>query len=165
MDYWETYMDAAEAKATLAANSLWDAQLAKGQRAEHRVAEYYTARGFNAYIAYGRCVEADIVLVQGDKHWMLEVKDCERALDYGKLPIELSYRGRPSGILATRADNWVFVVGDTAYSIQTPKLHELVELGGYRVAPSCNGETQCCLIPIADIELHAELLELAPHVA
>ena len=139
--------------------------MAKGKQAELRVAEYYSARGFIAALTYGHCPQGDIVLLRGNKHWLLEVKDCQRAFDYGYFPVELSYKGRPSGILATGADIWAFVAGREAYAIATPKLRELIGNGGYETKAMCGGQTQCWLVPIADVEACGKRLKLMPQDA
>jgi hypothetical protein len=143
----------------------WKTQLEKGQRAELQIADYYARYGFKPFIAHGHCPDGDIVLWNGGKYRLLEVKDCPNAIKYGSFAVEFSSAGRPSGLETTKADDWIFVVDCTAYSIPTLKLRELVRSGEYKTRETCGGKNKCWLIPIIDIELRSELLILAPYVA
>jgi Holliday junction resolvase-like predicted endonuclease len=140
----------------------WEAQLAKGQRAELRLADYYIRRGFVAAVVRGRCSEADIIIKKGGHYWAVEVKDCAGAFKYGFFPVEHSYKQKPSGLETTGADIWAFVAGSEAYAIATQKLRELIGNGGYETKSMCHGETQCWLVPIADVEACGKRLKLMP---
>lgn len=140
----------------------WNTQLAKGQQAELRVADYYIRRGFIAAIIRGHCSEADIIIKKGGNYWTVEIKDCAGAFKYGYFPVELSYKGRPSGLETTGADIWAFVAGNEAYAIATPKLRELIGDGGYETKAMCGGQTRCWLVPIADVEACGKRLKLMP---
>lgn len=49
------------------------------------------------------------------EHGTYEVKDDVLAVKTGRIFVEFSYRGNPSGLAATKADYFVVIVGDEAH--------------------------------------------------
>ena len=107
----------------MTAVSTFDRDLQTGQRGEARVLSLLRQAGFKCEQRGGYWPEYDLIAAA-----KIEVKTDNRAIETGKLFIETSSGGRPSGLSTTTATGWAFVVGDDSYLIATNKLRELSAL-------------------------------------
>lgn len=121
----------------------WVAAKAEGDRAELAVAHWFRQRGFDPYRTVGN-VKFDLLLQAS-----VEVKHDLRAEETGNVAVEVSYSGRPSGIMNSDAQYWAVVVGEEAFIIKTRRLRELVLGGKFReVAAGDGGKALVRLVPI-----------------
>ena len=98
---------------------------ARGDDAELAVAEWFKRR--DCIVAKTLGDDTFDLLVQ----MRLEVKNDLRAVETGNAAIEVGYRGKPSGIMATSAERFVVVVGDVAYMARTAQLRSLLKSGNF----------------------------------
>lgn len=121
----------------------WLAAKAAGDEAELALANWFMARGWRAYLTPG---QGDIdVLVQ----CFFEVKHDMQAERTGNVAIETAYRGKPSGIITSRADFWAIVVGNQAFVAETPKLRATVLKGSFtEVRGGDGGASRVRLVPL-----------------
>ncbi len=91
-------------------NDFYD-NLEFAQRGEELVAELLQNKFTDFKILdYNEDSECDIVAEVGGKRVTIEVKEDVRTKDTGNVVIECESRGKPSGIMTTKADFWVFRV-------------------------------------------------------
>lgn len=93
--------------------------LSKGQIAEHSVLEFIRTKHPQSYRVAGKESELDIVITE--EALGVEVKYDPRSLETGNFVVEL-YHYKPSGILTTRSDVWVFHDGINQHWISTAVL-------------------------------------------
>lgn len=111
----------------------WTAAKAHGDEAELAIAQWYKSRGADVTKTIGP--DGYDLLIQ----FRLEVKCDLRAEKTGNVAIEVSYRGKPSGLMATRAEWFVVVVGQTAYMARTGKLRAFIGSGNFTAVPAGDG--------------------------
>ncbi len=111
----------------------WTAAKKRGDEAELAVAELFKARDCDVTKTLGP--DGYDLLVQT----RLEIKHDLQAQKTGNVAVEVRYKDKPSGIMRTRADRWVFVVGGTAYMVRTGQLRALVESGNFPELPAGDG--------------------------
>lgn len=112
-----------------------------GDEAEHRVKLLLETDWCEAHRnkKYSERYSHDIeVLLYGDKHncdpnkytrFTVEVKNDIMALKTGNIAVEIfnPKAGRPSGLTSTKADVWVFVLGNEIWATPTKVLKEFVD--------------------------------------
>lgn len=103
----------------------WIAAKAEGDRAELAIARWFRERGWEPYRTVDR-VAFDLLLQA-----KVEVKNDRKAMSSGNVAVETHYRDKVSGIYATEAAYWVFVVGETAYIVKVDELRKLVASGDF----------------------------------
>lgn len=93
----------------------------------------------------------------------VEVKFDRLAAQTGHVAIELSYRGKPSGITSSVANCWAIVAAGKAYFCPSEKLRSEIAKGNFRRVRA--GENAVvALMPLSDlarISMAAPLLEAA----
>lgn len=81
----------------------------------------------------------------------LEIKMDEVSLRTGRIVIELEMFGKPSGLLATTADDWVIYTGKQYLWIKPSKIFECILLNGLKTSTIVgNGDSNSktvCFIP------------------
>ncbi len=96
----------------------------------------------------------------------VEVKHDRHAPRTGQVAVEVESRGRPSGILTSSAEYWVFVCGDAAFMVRTAALCARALLGDWQERV-CRDDAQAVvrLAPIKDILAlaGAEIISLEDH--
>ncbi len=131
-----------------------------GDAAERAIAAYFRRRGYTVKRTIGRDKRYDLRLAI-----TLEGKYDRLALETGCVAVELSYRGRPSGIRATKATMWAFALSDGIAVLAPTKA--LRRLAGKpeirRVTAGDDGAAIVALVPLADIRalLGAQIIVLA----
>lgn len=126
----------------------WVAAKTEGDRAELAVAEWFQGRGFAVLRTIGKA-SFDLQLQAN-----VEVKHDLKATITGKIAIETSYNGQPSGIYRTDAVWWVFVVGTDAIIAKVDVLRGLVERADH--APRSAGDGgQATVVLVSLAELRA----------
>jgi hypothetical protein len=124
----------------------WRLAKAHGDRAELAIAEWFRGRGFEPYKTLG--TSAFDLLLQCP----VEVKNDMRAVETGNVAIETHFRGKPSGILTSRATYWAIVVAREAFIVKTRKLRELVCGSRYRQAQAGDGAAATVrLLPVEEL--------------
>ncbi len=103
----------------------WTAAKAHGDDAELDVARWFKARGCEVTKTIGRDTYDLLVLSR------IEVKHDLKAPHTGNVAIEVSYNGRPSGIITTRANYFIIVVGEEAFMARTDSLRNVLANGPY----------------------------------
>lgn len=152
---------------TMDRKAVWKSQFAAGRRAEHRIANYLSRCGLSVATMAGPCEGFDIIIIRDmacPGRWnveTVEIKNCDHAAGYGHIPIEFCCRGRPSGLAVSRADAWIFTVGETAYWIDADELRALISHRKYRTSRSSDGN-DCWIIPILDIARAGVVFALPP---
>jgi hypothetical protein len=96
------------------------------------------------------------LLTNDDDALAVEVKGDYRAQETGNHFVELSARGRPSGLMVTKSDYWaVALENGTVLMLPTERLRELVAdaLADGRTVRMQSGShpTEGALIPLADL--------------
>ena len=121
----------------------WTAAKAHGDDAELRVLEWFRRRGFDVTKTVGNDTYDLLALTK------LEVKNDLKAATTGNVAVEVSHRGKPSGIMATSADRYITVVENTAYMALTPQLRSLIQSGNFREIPAGDGGlARIMLVPL-----------------
>lgn len=91
-------------------------------------------------------------IIKGDSKF--EVKTDRMVGKTGNLYVEYQSRGKKSGILASEADYWVFVIGTTFISIEKRKLIELIRINKHwrRDVPGGDDNTSLgVLVPVKEL--------------
>jgi hypothetical protein len=104
-------------------------------------------------LAVGKAGEAQVIdTIDAWTHGRIEVKTDARAAQTGNLFVEFECKGRPSGIMVTKADSWAFVLGHAIIIIPTGLLRSVCT-GGLRWVSMPRGShpTRGYLLPIKDI--------------
>lgn len=82
-----------------------------------------------------------------------EVKHDRGAPRTGNVAIELTCRGKPSGIIASTADYWVIVVGSTAHFIEVAVLRFEVFCSSYaRIQGGDDQASVIVLVPVSRLK-------------
>ena len=122
----------------------WLKAKAQGDQAELAIAGWFRGRGYQVTKSLG--AESFDLLLQAS----LEVKNDLKAEASGRVAIEVSYRGQPSGLMTTSASWFAIVVGREAILSKTDALRECIRIGKY---PTClggdNKSSGLVLLPIA----------------
>ena len=79
-----------------------------GHTTEQEVLEHIQTKYPNAYKKDGYFKEYDIYIPEISKS--VEVKQDYKSAHTGNLVVELTFNGKPSALLTTKADYWVFVL-------------------------------------------------------
>lgn len=103
----------------------WLAAKGKGNAAELAVAEWYKRRGYEVTQTIGKA--GFDLLVQ----MRVEVKRDLLSRDTGNIAIEVSYDGKPSGIMNTEADTWVIAQNGIGFIANAARLREVVKKGDF----------------------------------
>lgn len=122
--------------------------LAFGQEGEAAVLASFEKHGWRALCTDGR-KEYDFHMVHDDTgatHWV-EVKYDRRAKDTGNVFVEYNSRGADSGIRATAADIWVFLVEGEMYSVYLAELITMTE-GCRSVSGGDGNSSRGFLVPL-----------------
>lgn len=124
----------------------WLKSKAKGDRAELLVAEWFRGRGYLVAKTVG--AESFDLLLQAH----VEVKHDLRAVQSGRIAVEIRHRGQASGLLSTSATWWAIVVGDEAFLMKTDALRACVLSGKYQTKSGGDGQaSEFVLVPIVDV--------------
>ncbi len=129
----------------------FSSQKSIGEAAENRVGQYFASKGFHCHKALGQHADYDLFLSAS-----IEIKADSKAAQTGNVAIEIGCSGRPSGLNATTADFWAFVVGHESWLILTATLRRLVEHRPIRTANG--GHNEIVLLPIIELKKHAKKL-------
>ena len=137
-------------------SSAWlDAKTA-GNAAELAIGEWFHKQGYSVFQAVGR-TEPDLKV-----ETTVEVKHDRMVAQTGNLAIELSYKGRPSGLHATTAVWWAIVVGPRAYLCRVAQLKRWLGQQNYRTVQAGDGRHSLCqLVPVADFAVQPWVKTLA----
>tara|TARA_Y100001972_G_C7486412_1_gene246936 strand:- start:53 stop:502 length:450 start_codon:yes stop_codon:yes gene_type:complete len=127
-----------------------------------KVTERYVLSGIQkkypkAYMIDGYCKEYDIVIPELSK--TVEVKQDQKSNFTGNYVIEIFMYGKPSGLLASKADYWIFSDGKKLTWTTRDIIKDTILLGGYNLVDFVGkGDTEpkkAYLIPKKDIEKSA----------
>lgn len=123
--------------------STWHSAKALGDAAELAIAKHFTALGFTVAKTIGKA-DHDLSIIK-----RIEVKRDDVAERTGNTAIEVSYRGKPSGIHRTSASLWAIIVGSEAFIIETEQLRSLVEFGDFPEVSAGDGQrSRVVLVPV-----------------
>lgn len=92
--------------------------LSTGEDIELRVLQYIRRKYSEAYKIEGYFKDFDLYIPEIKKS--IEVKYDYKAKDTGNIVVELTFNGKPSALMTTKADFWVFVLHDR-YIWTTPE--------------------------------------------
>ncbi|MCK6484911.1 MAG: hypothetical protein L6R00_12350 [Phycisphaerae bacterium] len=133
----------------------WRTAKRAGDDAERAIAQWLRARGWECWRADGRA-DVDLLAVA-----RIEVKNDGRCAETGRVAVEVSYRGRPSGIYRTSATSWAFVLQTDALLISIADLRRLAESGRFRAVPAGDGKrASVVLIPENELRAIARVIPL-----
>ncbi len=131
----------------------WTAAKAQGDAGERNAAATWEAMGFAAYLRPGQ--HAHDLLAQAT----IEVKRDAMAASSGNFALEVSYRGRSSGIMATDASLWHIDAGGEVFIVPTDRLRALANSGRFRRTRGGDDQaSELVLIPLADLRRSALLV-------
>ena len=123
----------------------WLKAKAQGDQAELSIAGWFRGQGYLVAKTVGATAASDL-LVQTQ----VEVKHDLLAESSGRVAIEISYRGHPSGLTTSQAAWWAIVVGQEVFLLKADALRECIRIGKY---PTClggdNKSSKLVLLPIA----------------
>ena len=123
----------------------WLAAKTQGDQAELAIAGWFRGQGYLVAKTVGATAASDL-LVQTQ----VEVKHDLLAESSGRVAIEISYRGHPSGLTTSQAAWWAIVVGREVFLLKADVLRECLRIGKY---PTCfggdNKSSGLVLLPIA----------------
>jgi hypothetical protein len=129
----------------------WAASKTAGDVGEQLVARCMTALGLPVTSAPTVCNHDLIVNAR------VEVKTDRIAASTGKVAIEVSHRGHPSGLSTTGAHAWAIVIGPDVYLLPTSRLRGLIE----RLPDTPAGEAAMVrLLPLGTLQRNAHRLRL-----
>lgn len=119
---------------------MFDKALTDGKKIESRVLRWIQQKYREAYIIEGNYKYFDIYIPELDKR--VEVKKDEKSLETGNFLIEAHHFGKPSGLITTRADYWVFYDATQFYWITPDQLKNIILLNGFPLREFVgNGDT------------------------
>lgn len=126
----------------------WTAAVAVGGRGESQVAKWFKDRGF-VVENIGKIDTRRDLLVQAG----VEIKTDRVAETSGRVAVEVSYRGHPSGLSISTAGLWCFIIGPMAVAVPTSELRRLVDSpGNRRVQGGDNALSTLVLLPIESLK-------------
>jgi len=130
--------------------------LEKGHLAEKSVLDFVRSKHPKSYRVAGEEPELDIIVAEESVG--IEVKYDPRSVDTGNFVVEM-YHNKPSGILATRSEVWVFHDGVNQHWINTCVLINAVlkhcESTAIFKAGDDRHEKYVFLVPVNDIKRHS----------
>lgn len=89
----------------------------------------------------------------------VEIKTDAKAEISGRIAVEVSHRGLPSGIVTSEASAWCFVVGAVCYMLPTERLRHLITTRYFPRVPA--GErAEVLLVPIAAIRAISRVIPI-----
>jgi len=131
----------------LQAPNTWSQTKQIGDEAEDRLADWFKAQDYHVLRTHGR-EDYDIQLIR-----FIEVKHDIAAVRTGRVAVEVSFDGKPSGLTTSRADFWVFVIADDASLVPIAALRSVVASGRYRTVPAGDGlRARCFLIRTPELK-------------
>ncbi len=100
-----------------------------GNRGELQICQFFNANGIWCDIIEGRNPYYDLVCLMNDYPFFVEVKNDQMANLTKNIAIELknSRTGKDSGLLVTRANIWVHIIGQKYYAIGVSALKDLIQ--------------------------------------
>jgi len=130
--------------------------LEKGHLAEKSVLDFVRSKHPKSYRVAGEEPELDIIVAE--EAVGIEVKYDPRSIDTGNFVVEI-YHNKPSGILVTRSEVWVFHDGVNQHWINTSVLINAVlkhcESTAIFKAGDDRHEKYVFLVPVNDIKRHS----------
>lgn len=91
----------------------------------------------------------DIKMFINDRELTVEVKHDIMSTKTGNVAIELMSRDKPSGITTSKADMWVYQIGEDFYAISRAQLQKEAGKTGYRIVNGGDKNTSVIiLIPV-----------------
>jgi hypothetical protein len=134
--------------------STFRADLAAGQAVEQAVGAWAIERGWTAHRSCGKVSGYDLLL-----QCTIEVKADRMAPSTGNVAVEFSYRGQPSGIMATSAVFWCIAVNDCGYIVRVDVLRRLAER--FSAIPAGDGKRAVVrLVPLDELKRIAREIHL-----
>ena len=134
--------------------------LALGQKIEQRILSVIQKKYPCSVLIPGKFKEYDIFIPENNLK--VEVKVDYKSQETGNILIELFMFGKPSALLSTKADYWVYVLatGKQDYCklvFDVSKLKQIVERfkDNYRMIGDYN-KSKCILIPLAELFKNVE---------
>lgn len=125
----------------------------KGEPIEREFLEIVKAEfDTEAYKIEGYCKEWDLVAPNINKTY--EVKNNNDA--YKCFCVELSCAGKPSGIVTSRADYWVYLAKDTFFVIARSKVSDLIFGKEVKKFTLYEQEVEMVNLDIVDVEVNSE---------
>lgn len=100
-----------------------------GKKIEYRVLSWIQQKYQEAFIMEGNFKYFDIYIPEIDKR--VEVKKDEKSLETGNFLIEVYHYGKPSGLITTRADYWVFYDATDFFWITPNQLKNIILVNGF----------------------------------
>jgi len=100
--------------------------LAYGKRFENYILDRVQVKYPCAFIVPGKFKPYDIWIPEINR--AIEVKADLKSQETGNIVIEIEMFGRPSGLLTTKADDWVICTGDYFYWIEPQELIKQIML-------------------------------------
>lgn len=150
---------------------MFDADLADGRSVEEKVRTVIEDKtGYMCYRApdgefKGYDLRLDLRDMKDHPYFerRYEVKHDRGALRTGNVVVELTCRGKPSGIVASTSDYWVFVVGQTAHFIEVAVLRFEVFCSPYaRIQGGDGNASVIILLPMTRLKELAKSIVTIP---
>lgn len=106
-----------------------------GEQGEVEIKEYLENLGYK-YICDNKDYRYDLIMEYNSKQYSYEIKTDIYPRDTGNLAIEVESRGKPSGIMVTEADFFVYYFKHQReiWNIRTKKLKDLIKNGNFYLA-------------------------------
>lgn len=133
-----------------------------GQKVELFVLNRIQAQYPKACIIQGSFAPFDIYIPE--THTRVEVKSDQKSQYTGNILIEVYHFGKPSAILATEADKWVFYDGKKLIWVNPLSIKDLILKNGYKqqtlTGEGDNIPKRCYLVPKQDIVEISDYVEI-----
>lgn len=113
------------------ANYNFRKDLAIGKEAEKQAVEHIAKHVKFDSVEFNDDNKYDFKLIQGDKSRTYEVKRDLMCGQTGNFALEYECRGKPSGIVTTQADYWIYQLDDGFYQISVGGLKNLIDEAKY----------------------------------
>jgi hypothetical protein len=115
--------------------------LKAGEESEHKLMQLARERGLTPVKIKGKFKPYDFFIAETKKAY--EVKRDWKSKDTGNVVVEVEMYNKPSGLMATKADLWVFDLPDCFITIEPEKLKDIILQQGIKLVRFIgNGDTE-----------------------
>ena len=95
-----------------------------GKQVERNHLELIQKKWSDAYVVEGYCKEWDIFVPS--MNMGIEIKSDQKSQFTGNLVVEIEFNGKPSALLTTKANYWIFFTGKKSICVDVDDLKKLV---------------------------------------
>lgn len=109
----------------------WENDLADGEATEEKIMADMRSRGYNPIKIPGKFKDFDIFIPENRKTY--EIKRDWKSQQTGNIVIEVWMYGKPSGLMATQADQWIIDTGKEWIHITPEQIKDCIVQTGQQL--------------------------------